>query len=259
MRLTPLVSAALILPAALSLLAPARASAQVLDQDPISYVSKADYFSIDFPAEPKVTDITYPDEYRITLPGRVYTSTVGKSRYTVTVIDYRDAQKIHAVRNAKCMEDAGANKPGLTAQQRHDAVGDACQDEGVKDIRGAMMYAAWNIIQKSTKVTHLAYYNSDLIEGYEVHVNNPDDTKTYAVIHMYENRLYIAQADVPKNAPAANWFQISIQFLDDQFKPVRYTYSGLMIYSNGYPKPPRAGQNGQAGGRAAPAPGQPAQ
>ena len=37
----------------------------------------------------------------------------------------------HAARNAKCAEDAGANKPGLTAQQRHDAVGDACQDEGV--------------------------------------------------------------------------------------------------------------------------------
>ena len=254
MRLTPLVSAALVLSAALLLLAPGRASGQVLEQDPISYVSKADYFSIDFPGEPKVTEITYPDEYRITLPGRVYTSNVGKSRYTVTVIDYRDAQKIHAARNVKCFEEAGANKPGLTAQQRTDAVGDACQDEGVKDIRGAMMFAAWNIVQKSAKVTHLAYYNSDLIEGYEVHVNNPDDTKTYAVIHMYENRLYIAEANVPKNAPAANWFQISIQFLDEQFKPVRYSYSGLQIYSNGYPKPPRAGQGGQGGqgGRGAP-------
>ena len=99
------------------------------------------------------------------MPGRVYTSNVGKSRYTVTVIDYRDAQKIHAARNVKCFEDAGANKPGLTAQQRNDAVGDACQDDGVKDMRGAMMFATWNIVQKAAKVTHLAYYNSDLIEG----------------------------------------------------------------------------------------------
>jgi len=63
---------------------------------------------------------------------------------------------------------------------------------------------------------------------------------------------------VPKTAPAANWFQISIQFLDEQYKPVRYTYYGLQIYSNGYPKPPRAGQNGQ-GGRGAQGPVQPAQ
>ena len=37
MRLTPLVSAALIVPAALILLAPGRALAQVLEQDPISF------------------------------------------------------------------------------------------------------------------------------------------------------------------------------------------------------------------------------
>jgi hypothetical protein len=233
-----------VLPALL-LLVWAPAFAQGQEADPIKYVSKTDYFSIDFPTAPKVQEITYPDEYRITLPGRVYTSDAGRNRYKVTVIDYRGAQQIHAARNAKCFEDAGANRPGLTAQQRRDLVGDSCQDDGVKDIRGAMMYATWNFVQKASKVTHLAYYNSDLIEGHEIHVINPDESRTYAVVHMYENRLYIAEATVPKNAPAANWFQISIQFLDEEFKPVRYSYADLMIYSNGYPKPPRAGQGGQ--------------
>ena len=241
-----------LVPAALILLSPAYAFAQAPSifapgQEATDYVSKADYFSINFPTEPKIQEITYPDEYRITLPGRLYTSEVGKSRYRVTVVDYRDALKIHAARNAKCFEDAGANKPGLTAQQRHDAVGDACQDDGVKDVRGAMMYATWNFVQKATKVTHLATYNTDVIEGNEVHTINPDESRTYAVIHMYENRLYIAEATVPKNAPAANWFQISIRFLDEQYNPVRYQYSGLMVYSNGYPKPPRANQGGQGG------------
>ena len=241
MRLIPLI------PAALLLLSPGPAFAQGQDQDPISYVSKADYFSIDFPNEPAVREITYPDEYRINLPGRVYTSNVGKSRYTVTVVDYRDAPKIHAARNVTCVHDAGADRPGLTAQQRKDLTGDACQDESVKDVRGAMMFATWNIVQKAAKVTHLAYYNSDLVEGYEVHTNNLDETRTYAVVHMHENRLYIIEANVPKSAPAANWFQISIRFLDPQWNPVRYSYSGLMIYSNGYPKPPLAGQGGQGG------------
>lgn len=240
MRMTLLVPAALLL-----LVLPRPVLAQG-SEDPQTYVSKADYFSIDFPGQPKVEDVQYPDEYRITLPARVYTAVQGKNTYRVTVVDYTKAPALHAARNKACVHDAGADKPGLTQQQRKDLTGDACQDETVKDIRGAMMYAAWNIINKADKVTHLAYYNSDLIEGYEVHANNPDGTRTYGVAHMYENRLYIIEAIAPQKAPAANWFQISIRFLNEKYEPVRYTYSGLMIYSNGYPKPPLAGQNGQA-------------
>ena len=250
-----------LIPAALILLSPVCAFAQAPSifapgQEATDYVSKTDYFSVNLPAAPKIQEITYPDEYRITLPGRVYTSDAGRNHYKVTVIDYRGALQIHAARNAKCLEDAGANRPGLTPQQRRDLVGDSCQDDGVKDIRGAMMYATWRFVEKAAKVTHLAYYNSDLIEGHEIHVINPDESRTYAVVHMHENRLYIAEATVPKNAPAANWFQISIQFLDEEYKPVRYSYAGLMIYSNGFPKPPRAGQ-GRQGVQGAQGQGQP--
>jgi len=233
----------LLVPAALLLLLPVSSFAQG-SEDPQTYVSKADYFSIDFPGQPKVEDIQYPDEYRITLPARVYTAVQGKNTYRVTVVDYNKAPDLHKARNAACVHEAGADKPGLTPQQRKDLTGDACQDETVKDIRGAMMYAVWNIVNKADKVTHLAYYNSDLIEGYEVHTNNADGTRTYAVAHMYENRLYIIEAIAPQKAPAANWFQISIKFLNEKYEPVRYTYQGLMIYSNGFPKPPLAGQNG---------------
>lgn len=226
-------------------------------QDITDYVSKQDYFSINMPGQPTVESIPFDDEYRITLPARVYTATQGRNVYKVTVVDYRDAPKLHAERNVKCIHDAGADKPGLTPQQRRDLVGDSCQDDTVKDIRGAMMWATWLLVQKAAKVTHLAHYNIDVIEGHEIHTINPDESRTYAAIHMYENRLYIAEATVPKGAPASNWFQISLRFLDENYKPVRYQYSGLMTYSNGYPKPPLAnqgGQNqgapqGQAGGR----------
>ena len=240
MRLIPFVPAALI----------ALATTPALAQEPIDYISKADYFSINMPAEPKVQDMTWDDEYRIKLPARVYTADGGRNHYKVTVVDYRPAPTIHAERNAKCVEDVGANRPGLTAQQRRDLTGDACQDETAKDVRGAMMWATWKIVEKGAKVTHLAHYNIDVIEGHEVHTINPDESRTYAAIHMYENRLYIAEATVPKGAPAANWFQISLRFLDEQYKPVRYQFSGLMMYSNGYPKPPRANQGG-AGGQGA--------
>ena len=213
-------------------------------QEPIDYVSKLDYFSINFPSEPRLQDTTYPDEYRLApLPARVYTADQGRNHYTVTVVDYRNVPKMHAARNVECVHDAGADKPGLTPQQRRDLVGDACQDETVKDIRGAMMWATWNIVQKAAKITHLAHYNIDVIEGHEIHTINPDESRTDAAIHMYENRLYIAEATVPKGAPPSNWFQVSLRFLDENLKPVRYQYSGLMTYSNGYPKPPLANQN----------------
>ena len=242
MRLTTIVPAALLL----FTTAPAFAQESITD-----YVSKLDYFSINMPSEPKIAEIKWADEYRIMLPARVYTADQGRNHYTVTVVDYRDAPKIHAARNVQCIHEAGADKPGLTQQQRRDLIGDSCQDETVKDIRGAMMWATWNIVEKAAKVTHLAHYNIDVIEGHEVHTINPDESRTYAAIHMYENRLYIAEATVPKGAPASNWFQISLRFLDEQFRPVRYQYSGLMTYSNGYPKPPLANQNQGGQGQAA--------
>ena len=242
MRLTTIAPAALLLFTAV----PAFAQESITD-----YVSKLDYFSINMPSEPKIAEIKWADEYRIMLPARVYTAEQGRNHYTVTVVDYRDAPKIHAERNKQCVHEAGADKPGLTQQQRRDLIGDACQDETVKDIRGAMMWATWNIVEKAAKVTHLAHYNIDVIEGHEVHTINPDESRTYAAIHMYENRLYIAEATVPKGAPASNWFQISLRFLDEQYRPVRYQYSGLMTYSNGYPKPPLANQNQGAQGQAA--------
>ena len=246
-RLIPLV------PAALLLFGPGYAFAQATSifaqgQEAITYTSKTDYFQIDFPTEPKVQEITYPTEYRITLPGRVYTSEVGRSRYTVTVIDYRDTLKIHTARNDKCI---AANGTKATA-------GDLCQDDGPEEMHGAIMYATWNFIQKAAKVTHLADYNLDQVQGNEIHVINPDESRTYAVVHMHENRLYIAEATVPKGAPASNWFQINMRFLDDQFNPVRYqpVGNGVQIYANGMPKPPRAGQ-GQGGGQGAQGQGQP--
>jgi hypothetical protein len=242
MRLTTIAPAALLLFTAV----PAFAQESITD-----YVSKLDYFSINMPSEPKIAEIKWADEYRIMLPARVYTADQGRNHYTVTVVDYRDAPKIHAARNVQCIHEAGADKPGLTQQQRRDLIGDSCQDETVKDIRGAMMWATWNIVEKAAKVTHLAHYNIDVIEGHEVHTINPDESRTYAAIHMYENRLYIADATVPKGAPASNWFQISLRFLDEQYRPVRYQYSGLMTYSNGYPKPPLANQNQGAQGQAA--------
>ena len=84
MRLTPGISAAALV---LSISTPS------FGQEWIEYASRADFFSVNFPGQPKVQDITYPTEYGITLPGRVHSSDAGpNNRYSVTVVDYANVQ-----------------------------------------------------------------------------------------------------------------------------------------------------------------------
>ncbi len=219
-------------------------------QDWTEYVSKQDFFSISFPGQPKVQEITYPTEYRITLPGRVHSNEGPRGRFSVTVVDYRDALQLHVEMNKKCAAAGGD--------------GDSCQNDGPEEVRGALVFASWNYIKRDGKVTHYGHYNSDRVEGHEIHLTNPDGSRTFAAIHMHENRLYILDATVPRREPAPGLFQVSVRFLDNEFRPVRYEWVGTQLYSNGYPPPPRTGGGrgqgpGRQGGQGQPAQGQPGQ
>lgn len=77
MRVSPLVPLALML----SVSAPAAAQAWV------EYTSKQDLFIVNFPGEPTIREMSYPTEFGITLPARVYTVEAQGSRYSVTVVD----------------------------------------------------------------------------------------------------------------------------------------------------------------------------
>lgn len=190
------------------------------------YASRQDYFRVSFPGEPSVEEITYPTEYRITLPGRVYSYEDGPYRFSVMVVDYTGAIDIHLARVESCMASGGD--------------GDQCQDDGPEEMRGAIVYASWNIMNRDgVKLDHYAHYNSDRVEGHAIRLTNADGSRTSAVVHMHEDRLYVLESTVPRGAPAPGAFQISLQFLDSEFKPVRYEWRGTQLYSNGYPPPPR--------------------
>ena len=218
MRVVKLTSATL----ALSLSAPVFAQSFSWTE----YVSREDYFSVSFPGEPSIEEITYPTEYRITLPGRVYSYEDGPYRYSVTVVDYKDAIDIHLARNESCRAAGGD--------------GDLCQDDGPEEMRGALIYAAWNIMNRDgADVNHFAHYNSDLVEGLNVRLTEADGSRTSAIVHMHEDRLYILEATVPQRAPAPGIFQISMRFLDEDYRRIRYSWQGTRLYINGYPPPPR--------------------
>jgi hypothetical protein len=212
MRLIPLALVALIL----------FISVPSFAQEWIEYSNQPDFFSINLPGQPNVKDITYNTQYGITLPGRVYTAEDAPSRYSVTVIDFTSAKEKHAERVKTCKASGGD--------------GDQCNERSAIELRGAPLFAAWNLMEQAAKVTHLVYAQADLVEGQEVHLLNADGSRTYAAIYMHEDRLYILAGTVPGDYPPPLLFQQGMRFLDKDGKTIRY----VSTYTNGFPAPRRA-------------------
>ncbi len=203
--------------AALGLLFAAIASAQEWRE----YSNRTDFFSINFPGEPKVKDTTYMTEYAITLPARVHIYENGRSRYSVTVVDYTNEEKLEDERVKTCKAAGGD--------------GDLCNNHARGDMRGAIIHATFELIQKSAKVTHLALSNADRVDGHELYFTNPDGTRTCAGVYFHEGRLYVIEGTVPANLPPPALFYQSIGFLDKDGKRIRYDTT----YSVGFPTPRR--------------------
>ena len=221
MRLIPLVAAAFVL----------LVSGPAFGQEWTEYASRADFFTVNFPGEPEVRDIAYPTEYRVTLPGRVHSVTNGSSRYSVTVIDYTNVQEVHAERLEGCQ-----------ARSRSNA--NLCNSPWINELRGALDYAASKFLQRDAEVTHYAYYNAERVEGRRIQLTNADRSRTFAAIHMHENRLYIFEGTVPPGAPPPGLFQQSLGWVDEEGIRVRYE----TIYANMYSPPPRVQYGQQATG-----------
>lgn len=211
MRMIPPLAAAMVL----SLAAPSFA------QTWIEYESRADFFSVNFPGDPTVLDITYLTGNSITLPGRVYSHEEDGSRYSVTVVDYTLTARQRACSGVSA-RGAGAN-------------GDLCGDRADRDVKGAIAHATSKFIQRDAKVTFNSTCSADRVEGRCLQLLGPDGSRTFAAIHMHEDRLYIFEGTAPARAPVPALFQNSVGFLDKDGRRIRYAST----YSNGAPPPPR--------------------
>lgn len=178
-------------------------SAQSLAQGWIQYSSTTDRFSIHTPGEFSVEDITYPSEYGAMLPARVYSYEDGANRYSVTVVDYTDAQRIHAERTNRTEADYLSLYWEI-------------------DVRASVAYAAWNLRQRGGEVTYDAYHYIDRVEGHQLQITNVDQFRTYAAIYLLDSRLYIVEATVTPESVPPGFFQQSLEFLDEDGNGVRY-------------------------------------
>ena len=176
-----------------------------LAQGWIQYANLADRFAVNFPAEPEITETTYLSDYRGIMPARVYEANRGESRYSVTVVDYTEAERLLTERAERTGERLrGDDVPG--------------------DVLGSIAFAAWNIRQRGGEVTYDSWAHYDRVPGHQLQITNADDSRTYAGIFLHTRRLYILEATVPPGSPPPGLFQQSLNLLDEQGRRVRYSW-----------------------------------
>jgi hypothetical protein len=237
MRTTVLIVIALVLSIAGSAAA----------QEWAEYRNSEDGFSVNFPGQPRVSQITYKSQMEYMLPAKVYSVDKGRERYSVTVVDYSSLEqqgieraKVCPPGNAQCRQNAGIMGPGYW----------------MHDMRGAVMFATANLVKRDAKVTGLGWEWQEMVEGNFVQLTNADQSRTFAWVTMHEKKLYILEGTVPAGSPEPGLFQQSWSFVDSTGNTIRYQQ---IIYSNAYhgmgvyPKPTYGNQGrGAGGGNAAP-------
>ena len=183
----------------------------VWSQERSPYVALEDLFSIDFPGEPTVHESTYTTELGIVLPARVYTAEDSAGRYSVTVVDWRDTDALYETLLDGCQD---------------------CDEAMPNDIRGSALHAAFGLLERGGAATYLAQNTVEEVRGVRVHLLNEDGSRTAAVSHWHEYRLYIAEATA-SGGETPERFVDSIGFIDQGGTQIRYQSR----YAPLFPKP----------------------
>ena len=218
MHTSPVMMTVLIL-SALSL----TTSASAQEWEHYTYVD--DGFSVLFPSTPEIDNFTWTSEVGYQLPARTYRATRGQERYSATVVDYRSLEQ-QGIERAKgcppaaetCIGGNGSPSPSTGAGYWK------------MDSRGAMTFAVKELLTRpGVTISDLSFQFVSVVSSYAVHLDNSDQSRTYATVSMHENRLYIFEATVPENGPAPLLFQTSGGFVDENGEGIRY----LDYYVNG--------------------------
>jgi hypothetical protein len=216
MRLTVLIAATFMFP----LSGPATA------QEWIEFKSVEDRFTANFPGQPTMTQTTYKSQFGADLPARLYSATQGQSRYSLTVVDFSQIERILGEKAKTCPPGAETCRGGGSSTG---------PGYSRADYNGAVIHATWQLMQRDAKVTHFLWNNIDLVGGHQIHLTNRDGSRTFAAIYMHDQKLYIAEGTVPDGYPEPGLFQQSLGWLDEKGNGVRYQ----TLYHHAFPAPPR--------------------
>ena len=177
----------------------------IFAQDWTEFVSMEDRFRMFGPGQPEVEEISYPSEYGVEYPARLYTYEDDPNRYSLTVVDYSEAQRIHSERTNKTSADDGSIYWSV-------------------DVLGSIAYAAWNIRRRGGEVTYDAFHYIQRVDGHQLQITNADQSRTYAGIYLHDLRLYIVEATSPAGRPPPTIFQQSLELLNENGEIFNYRY-----------------------------------
>lgn len=198
-------------------------------QEWTEFVSKEDGFSTNFPGRPTITASTYRSQFGADLPSRVYSAALGRSRFSVTVVDYRSIEKLLTEKAKSCPAGAetclGGNNPRSSTGAGY----------WKADYAGALIYATRQFMKRDAAITEFIWTNIDLVEGHMLQLTNKDQSRTFVSAFMHADRLYLAEATVPAGDPEPGLFQQALGFVDADGNSIRYQ----TLYHHGQPVPQR--------------------
>ena len=171
-----------LIPALVALFLSSAASAQVWEE----YVNRDEFFQVNFPGEPTVTEAPYRTVKGTNLTAKIFTATapansITAGTYRVTVVDYSNAQG---------------------------ELGDA-----IEQARQAML-------RKGT-AKYDGRENLDMHRSWRVTVETPTSRILGEILIAANNRVYIVEGETPLAVPPAAQFQASIQVLNNEGVRIR--------------------------------------
>ena len=186
------------------------------------YVNRQDSFTVNFPGQPRITEITWRSQLGYMLPARVYSAEKGPEKFTLTVVDYRPLEQQGIARwkqcppgNAQCRDGGETIGPGYWKQ----------------DERGALTYAVARYMKDPKyEITDYAWDWQDMVEGYHLQLKG-GGMRTLVYTAMHDRKLYILEGVSPEHYPEPSLFTHSMGYLDPDGKRIRYTET---VYSNSY-------------------------
>jgi hypothetical protein len=196
------------------------------------YRNIQDGFKARFPGQPTVTNITWVSETGLVLPGRVYSVERGAEKYSVTVADYTNIEKVALERSKNCpvkgFETCEGGQPQGIGYWKHDT-------------RGATIYATHKLMKRNVTVTEFTWGMTSFVEGHLLALtSNVDQSRTTAYIGMNQMKLYIVEATVPKGAPQPFLFSVSFGWVNKNGEVYGYRtmYNNEFHEIEGVPDPP---------------------
>jgi hypothetical protein len=167
----------MLVPAFVAALLCSTASAQVWEE----YVNRDNFFQINMPGEPTMTEVPYKTVKGTELKARVFTATapansVTAGTYRVTVVDYNQA--INELPDA------------------------------IEQARAA--------VKAKGRVTYDGVNNLDGHREWRVTVETPNSRIVASILLAANYRLYFTEGETPLNLPPAAQFQASLQVLNDE-------------------------------------------